>query len=181
MIANKTLFIISAYYPSGNNDQNLRYDFEKLFYSLDLQSTNNYYVLAGDLNSKHSDWGNTTNNSKGFILKKWLEDYEIAFRCKIYASNNPSFPRTSSYLDIFICDCRLHIANVNSNINCLETFDYDSDHNAIQMNIAFKSNEEFTFFKEEEIIKYNYNGTNWKTFNKKITKISTKEINIPNN
>ena len=137
--------------------------------------------MAGDLNSKHSDWGNTTNNSKGFILKKWLEDYEIAFRCKIYSSNNPSFPRTSSYLDIFICDCRLHIANVNKNINCWETFDYDSDHNAIQMNIAFKSNEEFTFFKEEEIIKYNYNGTNWKTFNKKITKLSTKEINIPNN
>ena len=37
------------------------------------------------------------------------------------------------------------------------------------------------FIKTEEIIKYNYNGTNWKTFNKKITKLSTKEINIPNN
>ena len=87
---------------------------------------------------------------------------------------------SSSYLDIFICDCRLHIANVNNNINCLETFDYDSDYKAIQMNIAFKSNAEFKFFKEEEIIKYYYNGTNWKTFNKKITKLSTKEINIPN-
>lgn len=133
MAANRRLFLISAYYPSGNNDQHLKTELQQLFQSLNLQNPNNYYLLSGDLNCKHSDWGNTSNNSKGNILKEWISHNEIDFRCSLYASLSPSYPRCSSYLDLCIADSRLCISKEINSINCLKNLDYDSDHTAIQI------------------------------------------------
>ena len=47
---NEMLYIISAYYPSGNNDTHLKSEIHSLFKSMNLQGTNNYYILAGGLN-----------------------------------------------------------------------------------------------------------------------------------
>ena len=52
MSNNKSLFIISAYYPSGNNDIHFKEEIHQLFQSLNIQDLNNFYILAGDLNSK---------------------------------------------------------------------------------------------------------------------------------
>lgn len=54
--SSKILYVISAYYPSGNNNEFFRDEIHQLFSTLNLQNPNNYYVIAGDLNSKHSDW-----------------------------------------------------------------------------------------------------------------------------
>lgn len=130
---NSSIFIISAYYPAGNNDYNLKIELSRLFEALDLQNVNNYYILAGDLNCKHNDWGNSINNPKGNKLKEWLLDNELNFRCKLYATCLPSFPRSQSFLDICIADCRSHIHGENNTINSLSTLDYESDHNAVQI------------------------------------------------
>lgn len=182
MISNKNMYIISAYYPSGNNDSKFKTDMFKLFDSLNLQNIDNYYILAGDLNGRHPDWGNPSDNPKGNYLKQWLMENEIYFRCKFYASNSPSFPRSGSYLDVCIADCRVHIEKTNNTINCLETLDYDSDHSAIQI-FASMGNEQrqFTFLEEIQVSIYNYKKTNWKKFKNKIILKMEQELQIPDN
>lgn len=77
---NSFLFIISAYFPSGNHNSKLFCaELQQLFKLLNLANPSNFYVLAGDLNCKHSDWGNPVNNNKGNILKAWLSYNEIKF------------------------------------------------------------------------------------------------------
>lgn len=74
LATNKLLYIISAYYPSGNNNAHFKSELFKLFESMDLENENNYYILGGDLNCKHTDWKNPTNNQKGCLLKEWLTE-----------------------------------------------------------------------------------------------------------
>lgn len=182
MIANKEIIIISAYYPSGNNDSYFRNEINNLFESLDLRNHNKYYILAGDLNCKHIDWGNPTGNEKGNKLKEWLTDKEINFRCRFYASSSPSYPRAGSYLDVCIADCRLHIRTENNSLNCLETVVYDSDHNAIEINASLNDEQQqFTFIEQIDKPKYNYKRTNWKKFKIRIIRKLEEELLIPSN
>ena len=97
---NKSIIIISAYYPSSNNDNNSKTELFQLFQFLKLESLDKYFILAGDLNAKHQDWGNTIANQKGFKIKEWMSDHEISFKCKIVAITIPSYPRTKSFLDL---------------------------------------------------------------------------------
>lgn len=151
------MYIISAYYPSGNNNTNLKSEINKLVESMDLENGNNYYISAGDLNCKHTEWGNPVNNQNGSLLKESLTDNEIRYRCKLYASSASSYPRTGSFLDVCIADCRLHIVTENDSLNCLKTLDYDSNHNAVQINATVNNEQQnFTFLKDYSESKYNY-------------------------
>lgn len=181
MTNNTFLFIISAYYPAGNNESRITAELDELFNSLELQNLNHYYILAGDLNSKHTNWKNACNNQKGCKLKDWLLDKEIPFKCKMYASVLPSFPRTNSFLDICIADCRLHFETENNTLNCLKNIDYDSDHTALQLKVSLNLNTEFTFISSNPHIKYNFKKTNWKTFQKTLSDLVESQIQIPNN
>lgn len=167
--SNKSLFIISAYYPSGNNDQLFKSEIHELFSSLNLQDPDIFYILAGDLNSKHSNWGNVNVNTKGNILKEWISNNDINFKCKLYASSFPSFPRGNSYIDLCIADARLKIKKESTSVNCLKTIDYDSDHNALEIIIAMnESDQPLAFFQNITNPKYNFKKTNWKNFNNNI-------------
>lgn len=180
--SNKTLYVISAYYPSGNNCSHFKNEFLQLFESLNLQNPNFLYILAGDLNCKHSDWGNTNCNTKGNLLKEWLSNNEIRFRTSIYASVSPSYPRCGSYLDLCVADSRLLIQKENSTLNCIKTLDYDSDHNALQIVVLRGENDHpLSFFKEKPTQKYNFKKTNWKKFKKSMTSKLNNNDNIPNN
>lgn len=114
LLSNKAVYIIAAYYSSGNNNENLKSELQLLFESLNLDNLDNLYLLAGDLNAKHQNWGNTVGNPKGGILKQWLDDNDIRFRCKLYASALPSYPRCGSYLDLCIADHRMTINTENN-------------------------------------------------------------------
>lgn len=182
LIANKLLFVISSYYPSGNNNSLFKTELLQLFHSLNLDNPNNYYIVAGDLNSKHIDWSNSSNNTKGNMLKEWLSCNEILFRCSLFASTTPSYPRCESYLDVCIADSRLAIEKENNTLNCLKTLDYDSDHKAIQIHILHGEDDHpLTFFNQIPDPKYNYKKTNWKKFKNNIkTELNSSET-IPNN
>lgn len=171
MRSNKTLFLVSAYYPSGSNDQFFKSEIQQLFFSLNLGNMNNYYVLAGDLNSKHSDWGNVAFNTKGNILKDWVSNNDINFKCKLYASTLPSFPRSNSFIDLCIADSRLNIMRENTSTNCLRTIEYDSDHNALEIiATADESDQPFSFFENITSPRYNFRKTNWKKFQDNISR-----------
>ena len=59
--SSNVFYIISAY--ATNDSRNLFIqELEKLFHTLKLDKSDNYYVLAGDLNAKHPSWGDRTFN-----------------------------------------------------------------------------------------------------------------------
>lgn len=179
---NKMLYIVSAYYPSGNNDSHFKLEIRQLFESINLQNLDNYYILAGDLNSKRVEWGNKDNNTKGNILFDWLAEYEILFRCKFYASLKPSYPRSDSFIDVCISDSRIDIKSENNTLNCVKTWDYDSDHNALEIVASMHDERQpFILFKQTPNIKYNFKATNWNTFKSKILVKTNNEHIVPNN
>lgn len=59
-------YIIAAYYATTINCNSIKTDLFKTFDSLRVQDLNNYQILAGDQNYKHSGWRNPTNET---ILK----------------------------------------------------------------------------------------------------------------
>lgn len=181
LLTNKTLYIISAYYPSGNNSNFLISDLNSIFKSLNLQNSDIYYILSGDLNCKHSDWGNVINNTKGSYLREWLENNEISFKCSLYASTIPSYPRCGSYLDLCLADSRLPILRSNNTVNSIKTLDYDSDHRALQIDLLNDTNDNFSFFVECPKSKFNYRKTNWIKFRKNINNACRNTDPIPDN
>lgn len=64
---NKKLLIITIYAMRDWNNQfipELKYIFEKL----KLENNNNFYIIAGDFNARHTSWKNETNNNRGTSL-----------------------------------------------------------------------------------------------------------------
>ena len=136
---------------------------------MNLQNENNYYILGGDLNAKHTEWGTDNNNEKGKLLNDWLIDNEITFGCKLYATCFPSYPRSGSYLDICLSDCRLHIATEDNTVNSLKNLRYDSDHEAVEIVASINSElENFTLLLQKDQFNSYYKITNWKKFQNKL-------------
>lgn len=161
--SNSTMFIIAAYYPAGNNNDTFKTELNTVFETLNLQNSSNFYILAGDLNSKHINWGNQYNNPKGNALKDWLTSHKIEFKCNIYASTTPSYERSKSFLDICLADHRLNIQKENNSVNCLKCIDYDSDHHALQIVVSLKDGADTYHMLENQIEKsLDYKNTNWK-------------------
>lgn len=177
----KILFIISAYYPSGNTDPYFQTELNRLFDILNIEDTNNFYILGGDLNSKRKEWANKENNVKGNALKSWLSENETNYRCKLYASIRPSYPRTESYLDVFIVDNRIKVHAENTAINCIKTIPYDSDHNALIFTASMNTNNElFNLLKALPDMIFDYRSTNWEKFRMRMTQKANDNLTVPN-
>lgn len=99
---------------------------------LKLSSPGNFFIIAGDLNARHADWGNTNFNQRGLYLYQWLNNDGITYKSKLLLQAEATFG-TISYLDICLSDVRWNFANlINSR---MQTIDYSSDHKAIKMEI----------------------------------------------
>jgi len=70
--AKENLYIITAYARCGNQKEFIP-NIKKIFSPLKLDKLENYYILARNLNAKHTDWKNPNNNPRGISLKTWLE------------------------------------------------------------------------------------------------------------
>ena len=176
---NKKLYVIAVYAAHEQSERGkFNEDIIKLFEILKLDDPDNYFVLAGDLNARHTSWSNAINNTRGTFLRKWIDDNKITYKLKLYSSSLSSFPRGDSYLDLCIADNRLQVA-IFENTNKLETLNYDSDHNAIQMRICYKSDMDFLLEKMENPHKLNYKKTNWEKFSNYLQKEYSSDI--PNN
>lgn len=173
----ESLVIISAY-AAGNHKREFILELESLFKELKITSTAKYFILAGDLNARHSDWQNLTNNPRGISLKKWIEENEINLRLNLLGSELPSYPRGNSFLDICIADSRLEILNLSQS-GRLETLNYDSDHNAIKMRIA--KDQSFRIVKTPVTHKYNFNKVDWPKFISSIAEEDSLTISATHN
>jgi len=108
----KNLYIITVYARCGNQKEFIP-DINRLFIRLKLDSPNNYYLIAGDLNTKHTDWKNLNCNPRGISLKHWIDNNSITYRLKLLSTKYPSYPNGNSYLDIILADTRIIFHNTS--------------------------------------------------------------------
>lgn len=155
------LFIISAY-SAGNNSKDFSTEWNQIFQELKLDEYQNYYILAGDLNAKHSKWQNAVNNPRGIFLHDWLTQNSIIYKTKMYSTELPSYPRGNSFLDLCFTDCRLEVETIGENY--LNTIHYDSDHNAIQMNVTLSGDRSLQLETQVEEHQLNFRSTDWVRF-----------------
>lgn len=173
------LFIICAY-AAGNHKMEFIPELQCLFEELDLVNPDNLFILAGDLNAKHTAWSNSSNNPRGIALNAWYRENEIGLRLKLFCSFLPSYPRGNSFLDLCLADMRLNFNNITDGIK-MESIPYDSDHNAVKISLAFSPGTPFVIEipSNRKMIKYNFARTNWEAFAKHLN--SSKDLDIPNN
>ena len=126
---NDNLFLISAYASYGNNLE-FGNELKHLFRYLNLEKPKNYYIMAGDLNAKHTNWQNNCNNTKGTALRTCIDDNDILYKIMLYGPELPSFLSGNSYIDLCLADTRVKILNIKRN-ETIETIDFGSDHNAL--------------------------------------------------
>lgn len=125
---NISLFLISAYAP-GSSRSDYASDLNDIFEELRLNSFNNYYLLAGDLNSRHKTWDDQIINSRGASLVKWLNINQFKYRAILLSPTVPTYHLGNSYIDRAIHDTRIEIKNKIDN-KC-DVLPYDNDHNAL--------------------------------------------------
>ena len=85
------------------------------------------FIVGGDINAKHTDWGARLTTTKGRELKKAIKE----IGCNVYTTGKPTYwpsdrDKLPDLLDLFIC--RKISANF---IDLEENFDLSSDHSAV--------------------------------------------------
>lgn len=120
------LYIISSYATNDNRDifiAKLNSLCEKLKFFL----PENYYLLIGDLNARHNNWGDKNFNQRGLYLDNWLNTTGIKYKATLMPPSTPTF-NSASFLDICINDHRIECI-------IIIIINYDSDHRAILIEI----------------------------------------------
>jgi len=156
--AKEKLYIIAAYAKCGDQKEFIP-NIKKLFSFLELDKLENYYIIAGDLNAKHTDWKNSNNNPRGISLKTWIEKNILTYKIRLLSTKYPSYPNGNSYLDIVLADARIIFYNINKDCE-LENIPYDSDHNAVKFYISPNDEKGIEKEKNNLKVKYNINKTN---------------------
>lgn len=122
------LTLLSAYCPpdpkiSINNSKNY------------FETLGKYFIIAGDLNAKHSTWGFFSTNTRCRTLQNLLDNSNINILLPSHLTYWPSHQnRQPNILDIFIAkipsNCNTNVSNIN---------DLSSDHSPIILDFEMLS------------------------------------------
>lgn len=170
----KNLFIISIY--ANNEDKNIFIDeFDLIFEKLNLSHPDNYYIIAGDLNARHHNWGDRDCNLKGRLLKNWYDTLGLIRKAQIIIPDGPTYIPAGTYLDYCITDRRLKILNLNC--NKIRTASFNSDHKALMFTVDVAN---ICILKNNDIKhRFLFKKTKWKNFQKNI--MDRAELVVPVN
>ena len=157
---NNKLFIISAY-ASCSIKEKIQDDLDIIFQKLNLGQKDTQYIIIGDLNARHSLWNDSSNNTRGVQLNKWLQDNSFIYNTKILHSLEPTFKNARSFIDIALLD-----KSLQTDRDFLALHDYESDHLAISISINSKVNVPTSGEISQPL--YLYKKTKWPKFKKKI-------------
>lgn len=171
---NTYLYIIAVYAPCGNQKEFIK-EWTNIFRKLQLEQDSNLYIIAGDLNAKHTCWMNSLNNPRGTQLNKWMEMNEHRFRTRLYCTQFPSYPLGRSYLDLFIADTRLEFCNTVDYFK-LQNIPYDSDHNAALAEVELPRDTNIPYNTEDNKHAYNYRKVDWGKFTETLEKAHQADI-----
>ena len=175
---NNTKLTIISVYAAGHYNISFTTEINHLFSQNNILADNSFFIIAGDLNARHPDWGDSTINSRGGYLKNWLSSNAIEYRINLFAPCQATYPKADSYLDLCLADARLDFHNTPS--NKLSTLEYDSDHRAIAFSINLKSINSQIPITSINNTPFNYKKTNWEKFNNKFSNLSS-YLDIPCN
>lgn len=109
-----------------------RHNLKKTDYKSILQQLGERFIVGGDLNAKHVDWGSRLTTTKGSELRQAIKE----IGCSFYSTGKPTYWPTDpnknpDLLDFFIA------RKVSPNyIDVEENFDLDSDHSAVIMTLS---------------------------------------------
>lgn len=172
-----SLFIFSLYAKCGGQKEFIP-ELSELFRYFNLGEWKNYFIMAGDLNAKHTNWSNANNNARGVSLNKWLETNNMIYKINFLSTRYPSYPNGQSYLDVLMIDARMSLHNLEAG-NKLKNVPYDSDHNAVEFQVSLDDDLGNLMKAEKETMKLDYKKTDWSKFESTLQCIYTTEV--PNN
>lgn len=166
---NSKLIIVALYSAHGTNNEFIN-SWEQIFNKLNLINSNIYYILTGDINARHSNWRNNTNNARGIKLNNWLDDNKALFKLEYKTSTEkPTFILANSYLDMVFFDNRISISQEVRSVR------YDSDHRGIlfSLDLNLTTQDAFTpdTLNEQSIW---LRGIKWEIYKIKIDQNYTK-------
>ena len=129
-INNYKLIVIAIYAPRHNNHSFID-ELDELFAQNQLRDEKNLYIIAGDFNSRHKDWGDTITCPREAFITNWLINTQLENKATLYTPSCPTYKRADaeSYIDLCIADSRIDITNLK-NDRC-QVVDYDSNHKAL--------------------------------------------------
>lgn len=173
-LEDKQFLYIGTFYnpPKGNNTPHLdTQTLDSIFNIIDAPK--NLFIFGGDLNAKHMNWFNPSNNKNGEVLQEWLNKNSHKFKTKLAHTMIPTYNTGKSYLDVFLIHKKLNI-NFEKNHNnlYLKTLDPGiSDHKAVELIVNLKSgNSKIKICNQSQPLYWNYANTNWLKFQKTVKK-----------
>ncbi|XP_076620345.1 uncharacterized protein LOC143341343 [Colletes latitarsis] len=172
---NCKIYIVAAY---AAKKKEFISELKNLFTTLELDKSNNYYLIAGDLNAKHTSWGNVSNNERGVYLNKWYLDNQITYKTSLLRTAVPSFPSSGAFIDLCLADNRIKFHDLPAS-KALDSFNYDSDHRAAILKISIPAFDHLEIDEPHTTAKYNFNKADWTKY--KISLIENDDTDIPNN
>jgi exonuclease III len=165
-INKKEVFVITYYNPPNKKDIDRR-----VFEYIEENYKN--YILCGDFNAKHIEFGCKINNKNGIIVNDFINSSNAVMLNK--KDEFTYFREKNNYkeiLDIFICS-----SNLYSNIReCV--VDYDSELQSDHIPVRLLLNENNNIENEDKCNEkhLNYSKANWQLFKEQLELIDTSAI-----
>lgn len=167
--SNKKIFVISSYATNSNRKTFIQ-ELDDVLQRLDLSNADHFFILAGDLNARRMEWGDTADNQRGKFLRTWEAESIDAYRASIYTTDVASF-KTGSFLDV--CISNVTLTGLTSK-NKITTADYDSDHRALLFTAILP--HEVQTGADIQIPRRNLRAIKWKKFEKTLNNEYTQEL-----
>lgn len=114
-------------------------------------------MLVGDVNARHELWEDKISNMRGKYLKWWYTKNNFKYKANLIGPSEPTYPSTSSYIDLGLFDVRVEIPDLIN--NTLPVIPYDSDQNALKFRIQVQQDDEFLYDKTKNNNFININKT----------------------
>ena len=114
----RKLFCISVYNRSEHN--RVSTELASIFNVLCLDRDGHEYVVGGDFNALHREWGFRNTRPRGRELFDFVESSRAAFGCRVVLSREPSRPLTGSFPDLYIVKDTLELSLPDDAVNELE-------------------------------------------------------------
>jgi hypothetical protein len=141
-LAHNDITVISIYNRPLNK-------FRQTDLDLILNSSNNV-IIAGDINARHIDWGNSYNNTNGITLKNYIDNHAVTINHPMTHTHFPANNNNPSTIDFFL------LKNVTNYTQAITIPALKSDHNPVKFSIDD--------IPRENLMKSftSYKHTNWK-------------------
>lgn len=170
-----SLLIISVYATNSSKVKFIE-ELDNMCKELRLDDPNVFFIIAGDLNARHSSWGDTAHNQRGRYMANW-KNTAIKFKINFLHPAEPTFPRSGSYLDMGLVDARLTI--VDSRNGKSRVVRAESDHKALSFTVCLRNLGENAIETRAPKHRFLYKKTNWEKFKEKAE--AHYHRNIPHN